>query len=119
MSCACLRAALTSRLFAFSARRPREVRSWLTRQSAELPSVAAEALAVGPSVEAHTVAAIAGPPVAATVAMRRRRGKMPLMNEVRIYLQYRVDRYPVFSPWTYVLGSCLPTYPARNLPISR
>src|SRR4051812_39028540 len=97
MSSACLRAALASRWLALSGFRPREVRSWLTRQSAELASVAADAGAVGPSVEAHTVAADAGPAPAATM-VRRRRGRAPRVSQVRIYLPYRVDQYPTFRP---------------------
>src|SRR3954452_20263991 len=93
MSRACPAAAFPSRLLALSGLRPREVRSWLTRQSAELASVTAEVWAVGPSAEAHTVAADAGPAPATTV-VRRRRGRALLMSQVRIYLLYRVDLYP-------------------------
>src|SRR3954468_23037253 len=103
MSAACARAAFARRRLARSGLRPREVLSWLTRHSAELASEAAEALAVGPSPEAQTVAADAGPAPAAT-AMRRRRGSACLISQVRIYLAYRVDQYPTFSRWTYVLG---------------
>src|SRR3954452_3710093 len=107
MSAAWVRAAFARRRLARSGLRPREVLSWLTRQNAELASEAADALAVGPSAEAQTVAADAGPAPTAT-AVRRRRGRAPLVSQVRIYLPYRVGHYPSFSPWTYVLGRPVP-----------
>src|SRR6266480_1232129 len=108
MSSACPTAALARRRLGMSGLRPRDVRSWLTRQSAALPSATVEVCAVGPSAEAQTVAAEAGPAPAATVARRRRRGSALLWNQVRIYLLYRVDQYPLFSPSTYVLVRHLP-----------
>src|SRR3954451_11301956 len=97
MSRAWAAAALARRRFAFSGFRPRDVRSWLTRQRAELPSATVEVWAVGPSAEAQTVAAEAGPAPAAT-AVRRRRGRACLKFQVRIYRLYRVGDYPTFSP---------------------
>src|SRR3954454_11134633 len=97
MSAACARAAFARRRLARSGLRPREVLSWLTRHSAELASEAADALAVGPSAGGQTVDPDAGPAPAAT-AVRRRRGRACLGIQVRIYLPYRVDQYPSFSP---------------------
>src|SRR5215218_1550351 len=77
--------------------RPREVRSWLTMQSAAFASTTVELWAVGPSAEAQPVAAEAGLAPAAT-ATRRRRGRALLWNQVRIYLLYRVDQYPPLAP---------------------
>src|SRR3954447_6064875 len=111
MSRAWAAAAFVRRRFSLSGLRPREVRSWLTRQRAAFASVTAEVWAVGPSVEAHTVAAEAGPAPAAT-AVRRRRGMTP--RQVRIYLPYRVDHYPGFSLSTYVLGEWPTPDPLEN-----
>src|SRR3954447_24175668 len=108
MSRAWAAAAFVRRRFALSGLRPREVRSWLTRQRAEFASWTVDDWAVGPSAEAHTVAADAGPAPATTV-VRRRRGRARLRFQVRIYLPYRVEDYPGFSPSTYVLVSLLPT----------
>src|SRR4051794_24283900 len=93
---------------ALSGLRPREVRSWLTRQRAAFASATVDAWAVGPSAEAHTVAAEAGLTPTAT-AVRRRRGRAPRLSQVRIYLAYRVGTYPSFSPSTDVLVSHLPS----------
>src|SRR4051812_5810862 len=97
MSSAWPTAALARRRLGSSGLRPRDVRSWLTRQSAAFPSATVEICAVGPSVEAQTVAAEAGPAPAATVA-RRRRGRANLWDQVRIYLPYRVEEYPALAP---------------------
>src|SRR3954454_10958564 len=79
-----------------SGRRPRAVRSWLTRQSAAFPSATVEVWAVGLSAEAQPVAAEAGPAPAAT-ATRRRRGNAAL-HQARIYRHYRVDQSPTLAP---------------------
>jgi hypothetical protein len=97
MSLAWRPAAVERRRFAFRGLSPREVRSWLTRQSAEFASWIAEAWATGPSVEAQTVAAVAGPAPAATAVRRRRRGRAPLTSQVRIYPLYRVEAYPALA----------------------
>src|SRR5437588_10043194 len=97
MSRACPTAARARRRFGLSGRSPREVRSWLTRQRAAFASVTVEAWAVGPSADAHTVAAEAGPAPATTV-VRRRRGRAPLISQVRIYRHYRVDPYLALAP---------------------
>src|SRR5436190_15717845 len=113
MSLACPTAALAKRRLGWRGWRSRDVRSWLTKQSAALPSATVEVCAVGPSVEAQTVAAEAGPAPAATVA-RRRRGNALLWNQVRICLPYRVDEYPLFSPSTYVLVRQVPRAKGRG-----
>src|SRR3954451_20092695 len=92
MSCAWPTAAFASRRLDLSGWRPRELRSWLTRQSAALARATVEAWAVGPSVDAQTVAAEAGLAPAAT-ATRRRRGSATLWEQVRIYRRYRVESY--------------------------
>src|SRR5262245_5116303 len=92
MSRAWLRAALAKRRLDLSGLRPREVRSWLTRHSAELARATVEVWAVGPSADAQTVAAEAGLAPTATAA-RRRRGRAFLVVKVRIYPDYRVEDY--------------------------
>src|SRR5258705_13350420 len=84
MSRVCAVAALFRRVFSFKGLSPRDVRSWLTRQSAESARAAVDAWAIGTSAEEQTVAAEAGEAPAATA--RRRRGRMvPRWAKVRIY----------------------------------
>src|SRR3954447_24356358 len=96
MSRACPAAACDRWRLDLSGLSPREVRSWLTRQSAAFASATVEVCAVGPSAEAQTVAAEAGLAPAATATRRRRRSAL-LYEQVRIYLLYRVDRYPALA----------------------
>src|SRR5258706_518693 len=82
-------AALVSRLFSRSGRRPRRVRSWLTRQVAAFVSFALDATSGSASADAQTVEAEAeGAPPSARAA--RRRGKENVTRRVRIYPPYRV-----------------------------
>src|SRR3954447_14532032 len=97
MSRACPAAACDRWRLALSGLSPRDVRSWLTRQSAAFASATVEVCAVGPSAEAQTVAAEAGLAPAATATRRRRRRSALLYEQVRIYLLYRVDRYPALA----------------------
>src|SRR3954451_1001294 len=96
MSRACAPAAFDRWRLDLSGLSPRDVRSWLTRQSAAFASATVEVCAVGPSAEAQTVAAEAALAPAATATRRRRRSAL-LYEQVRIYLLYRVDDYPALA----------------------
>src|SRR6476646_9089204 len=96
MSWACPSAAFASRRLDLSGRRPRDVRSWLTRHSAAFAITTVDIWVAGPSPEAQTVAAEAGEAAAAT-ATRRRRGNA-IRCQVRMYPTYRVKTYPPKYP---------------------
>src|SRR3954452_1821802 len=118
MSRAWRAAAVAQRRLGSSGVSARAVRSWFTRQSAALPSATVDACAVGPSADAQTVAAEAGPAPAPTTA-RRMRGSAPLTDQVRICRVYRVALYPALASGRmyYEPGtpSCLPALSEEEL----